>query len=77
VTREEIIELIETAFHLKHRRDTDEELEYRGTRYSVMVADRNTRPTKNTVFYHDRVGKLDGECEKIHFFKSGSKTKGV
>lgn len=67
VTREAVIELIETMTHLRFRRDTDEEFEYFETRYSVKAKGRKTRPSKNTAFYPTRIGKLDGEVNKIHF----------
>ncbi len=67
VTREQVIELIETAFHLRYRRDTDEYYDYLGTQYSVQVNRRKTRPAKQTAFYRDRMGKLDGELDKIHY----------
>jgi len=67
VTREQVIELIETAFHLRYRRDSDEYYDYLGTQYSVKVKRRKTRPSKQTAFYRDRIGKLDGELDKIHF----------
>lgn len=66
VTREQVIELIETAFHLRYRRDTDEYYDYLGTQYSVQVNRRKTRPARQTAFYCDRVG-YDGELDKIHY----------
>jgi hypothetical protein len=67
VSRKELIELIETAFHLRYRRNADEPFEYLGTRYATKAKGRKSRLTKQTAFYHDRVGRLDGECDKIHF----------
>lgn len=67
ITREQVIELIDTAFHLRYRRDTDEYYDYFDSRYSVKVKGRKTRPAKQTARYCDRIGKLDGELDKIHF----------
>jgi hypothetical protein len=77
VTREEAIEFIRTAFHLRYRRDSDEEFEYFGTRYSVRVKGRKTRPAKQTAFYFDQMGRLDGECEKLHYEIRLEKTRAV
>jgi hypothetical protein len=77
VTREEAIEFIRTSFHLRYRRDSDEEYEYCGTQYSIRVKFRKTRPAKQAAFYHDRVGRLDGECDKLHFEIRLEKTRAV
>jgi hypothetical protein len=77
VTREEAIEFIQTSFHLRYRRDSDEEFEYCGTRYSIRVKGRKTRPAKQTAFYFDQTGRLDGECDKLHFEIRLEKTRAV
>jgi hypothetical protein len=77
VTREEAIEFIRTSFHLRYRRDSDEEYEYLGTHYSIKVKFRKTRPAKQTAFYYDCFGNLDGECDKLHFEIRLEKTRSV
>jgi hypothetical protein len=67
VTQDQVVKLIETAFHLRYRRDSDEQHQYEDTIYAVRVAGRKSRPYRQTAFYRDRPGKLDGECDKPHF----------
>lgn len=66
VPREELIEWLRTNTHLRYRRSTDDSLDYEGTRYAVKSAGRKTRPSRDIAAYNTRVGKLDGEIDKIH-----------
>jgi hypothetical protein len=77
VAREEAIEFIRTSFHLRYRRDFDEEVEYQGSHYSIRTNQRQTPVAKQTIFYTDRAGKLDGECDKLHFEIRLEKTRAV
>lgn len=65
-SREQLIDFIENNLHMRYRRSTDNEIEIEGTRYAIRAADRKNRPSKNLCSYHDRIGKLDGECDKPH-----------
>jgi hypothetical protein len=62
-----VVDLVENNTHLRFRRDADQTYQSGETRYSIKTAGRHTRPSKQTAFYRTRMGKLDGECEKIHF----------
>jgi hypothetical protein len=67
VPREAVIELIQTMTHLRYRRDSDEQFEYFESLYAIKTKGRKTRVSKNTMFYPTRIGKLDGEFDKLHF----------
>lgn len=67
VTRERLIEFIETAIHLRHRRDSDETHRELDSLYAIKTKCRKTRPSKTSIFYCDEMGALDGECDKIHY----------
>lgn len=66
VPREELIEWLRTNTHLRYRRSTDEAVDVEGTRYAVKRAGRLARPSRDIAAYNTRVGKLDGEIDKIH-----------
>jgi hypothetical protein len=67
ITQDQTVELIETALHLRYRRDSDEQYPYEGTIYAIEEQGRKSKPYRQTVSYNDRPGKLDGECDKPHF----------
>ncbi|OSI65448.1 hypothetical protein [Bradyrhizobium canariense] len=67
ITREEVIEVFATLFHLRYRRGSDELHDEDGTIYSVRVKGRKSRPYRNTAYYTTRPSKITGEIDAIHF----------
>jgi hypothetical protein len=64
---DQVADLVKLKIHQRYRRDSDHTHEYEGTLYSIQTAGRPNRPSVLTAFYQTGMGKLDGECEKIHF----------
>lgn len=66
-TRDEIIDVFRTLAHLRYRRSADNMRDEEGTLYSIETEGRKSRPYRNTVVYTNRISKITGECDAIHF----------
>jgi hypothetical protein len=66
-TRDDVIMVLGKLAHLRYRRGSDHMHEEDGTLYSILTAGRKSRPYRNTILYTNRVSKITGECDAIHF----------
>lgn len=66
VSRDQVISFVINNIHLKNRRSSDETHQIGETYYAVKRAGRATKSPKDRCSYFNRMGKTDGELDKIH-----------